>query len=366
MPVPQALQIVPAPGIATLTPEQKRFNRLIGQIAKARATLGDWQAQIPLFHQAHVKRIEPLLQELRALRREAVFALDALLNQPGWNRGETETLRELICEGAGELIGVREADDTALKALFDKHSEVDYDTTQRESGRSLKDMLESMGGVDLGDDAGIASTEDVIERVRERQAAEAAEAEQHEAARPARKKSAAERRRDDEAASASQSLRQVFRQLASALHPDREPDPAQRDAKTALMQRANQAYAAHDLLALLELQLEVEQVDASHLQGASAQRLKHYNKVLAEQLEGLQREIEEVQIRFELDFGLDLDRAVNPQKLGVLIDQGWRELSGVIAEQRRQQRVLGDRASTKRWLKQMKQRLRFPGGDDFF
>src|SRR3546814_14629934 len=60
--------------------------------------------------------------------------------------------------------------------------------------------------------------------------------------------------------------------------PDRESDERQRQAKTALMQRVNQAYAANDLLALLELQLEIEQIDPSHIANAGEARLKHYNK----------------------------------------------------------------------------------------
>jgi hypothetical protein len=44
-------------------------------------------------------------------------------------------------------------------------------------------------------------------------------------------------------------------------HPDREPDPHERERKTALMQRANHAYGKNDLLKLLELQLELEHID---------------------------------------------------------------------------------------------------------
>lgn len=43
-------------------------------------------------------------------------------------------------------------------------------------------------------------------------------------------------------------LRNVFRQLASAVHPDRESDPDERDRKTALMSEANAAYANLDAL----------------------------------------------------------------------------------------------------------------------
>ncbi len=40
---------------------------------------------------------------------------------------------------------------------------------------------------------------------------------------------------------ASLSVREIFRKLASALHPDREADAAERERKTVLMKRVSQA-----------------------------------------------------------------------------------------------------------------------------
>jgi len=97
--------------------------------------------------------------------------------------------------------------------------------------------------------------------------------------------------REQAAQGASRAMREVFRKLASELHPDREPDPDERVRKTVLMQRVNQAYAAGDLLALLELQLSIEQIDASTLAGIAQDRLAHYNHVLEAQLQSLQDEL---------------------------------------------------------------------------
>jgi hypothetical protein len=84
-----------------------------------------------------------------------------------------------------------------------------------------------MTGLDLGDDEGIHSEDDLVERMREG-------LEQREAARAARAsrrhKSAAQQKREAEAQQAAQSLREIVRKLASALHPDREPDAAAQDA----------------------------------------------------------------------------------------------------------------------------------------
>ena len=62
------------------------------------------------------------------------------------------------------------------------------------------------------------------------------------------RKTVAQQRREAEVQQATPSVREVYRKLASALHPDRETDE---------QQRVNEA---DDLLALLELQIEFREV----------------------------------------------------------------------------------------------------------
>lgn len=350
------LQISAGQAGPTLTPQQKRFNTLIRKIAEARRTLAQWQDNIGLYRQAHSRALLPLENELAALRRQWVFALDEVLGQRGWTKAERETLRELVCEYAGLLLNAQ-GDDEELKAVFDRHAEVDFDTEQKQIVLTLKDLAQSQMGLDLGDDEGIDTHADLLQRLqqgmRERAAAEEAEG----GAQPAlRRKSAAQQRREAEAQQATQSVREIFRKLASALHPDRETDAAQREAKTGLMQKVNQAYAANDLLTLLELQLQIEQIDAGHIANASAQRLKHYNKVLAEQLEELEAEIERVEMGFRLDFGLEPGWGLKPGKLVGLLDEHERELRAELDQQQYDMSALQDKTALKRWLKQERQR----------
>lgn len=83
-------------------------------------------------------------------------------------------------------------------------------------------------------------------------------------------------------------LRRLFRQLASALHPDREPDPRQRERKTALMAEANRAHGSGDLPALLRLQQQVLQAEpASQWDDA---RLAALVQLLRQQAADLERE----------------------------------------------------------------------------
>ena len=120
----------------------------------------------------------------------------------------------------------------------------------------------------------------------------------------------------------------------------------------------NQAYAANDLLTLLELQLQIEQIDAGHIANASAERLKHYNKVLGEQLAQLRVEVESVEVGFCIDFGVEPGRGMNPRNLGQLLEQTGHQLRAELSQQQRDMRMLADPAATKRWLKRQRQLLR--------
>lgn len=357
-----AIQISPQQTDATLSPAQKRFNTLIRQIEQARQTLTAWQDNMVLFRQAYAQKLQPLQDQLLASHRQWVFALDAALAQKNWTKTERATLREVLCDEVEQVLNAL-GDDPELEALYDKHAEVDFSTQQREAMLLMKTMAQAATGLDLGDDEDIETEDDLIARVQQG-LADRAEAEQQArqaatSAKPARqrKKSAAQLRQEAEAQQATQSLREIYRKLASALHPDRETDAQQREEKTRLMQRVNQAYAAEDLLALLELQLQIEQIDASHMASASADRLKHYNKVLAEQLGELRLQINHMEMAFYAEFGLQPARR-GPQALGPLLEQTRRQWEAELTAQARDTRMLGDVAQAKRWLKRQRQAYR--------
>ena len=358
MPRIDTLQVSPAQAGAALTPSQKRFNTLLRKIEQARETLAAWHENIAAYRQAHAEVLKPLQAELLAGQRQWVFALDGALDQRDWSKADRDTLREMLCDAAAELLEAR-GEDEQLKALFDKHAEVDFDTEQREKMKAMKGLAEAMTGLDLGDDEGIDSDEALFERLEQGlQEQAAADEAQRDAKSARRRRSAAQQRREAEAAQATQSVREVYRKLASALHPDRETDERQREAKTALMQRVSQAYEANDLLALLELQLQIEQIDASHIANASEQRLKHYNKVLGEQLAELKAELEYVEMEFRMEFGLEPGWGFNPRQLGQLLEQTSRQWQAELHVQQHELSMLGDVAATRRWLKRQRQQRR--------
>lgn len=367
MPNIEAIRISDAGDGRVLTRDQKRFNTLIRQIEQARATLKAWQDNIAQYGQAHVQVLLPLHTQLRAALRQRVFTLDAAIARKEWTRAERETLKELVCEGAGELLNGGD-DDPELKALYAKYAQADFDAERLQALHALKDLTESMTGMDLGEDDDIASSEDLLRRLHQGMQEQAQAADARRAAKASkRRKTPAQQRREDEAQAATQSVREVFRKLASALHPDREKDAREREVKTALMQEANQAYAKNDLLSLLELQLRIEQVDAGHMAEADAKRVKHYNRVLAEQLDELKTEIGHVEMGFCMDFGLEPGWGLNPRKLGQLLEDEARRARADLAQVQQETGRLADVAATKRWLKAQRRMLRQIDAElDFF
>jgi hypothetical protein len=356
----RSVSIAPDHNKASLSKGQKAFNTLIQQIEKRRHRLGAWEAVTPVFQNKYTDELLPLEKVCTDLQVKMVHLLEQAYDEKGLTKSERRTISELIAALAGELI--EEQDDAQLKAIYNRHSQSDYDSEAAAELEDMKSALEAILGEELGNDIDMSSPEDLLQRahakMEEGYAREAAENQAREERRAKRKKSAkqlaAEARQEAEKAELSQSIREVYRKLASALHPDRETDPLERERKTALMQRANQAYGNNNLLQLLELQLELEHIDQSAINNISEDRLKHYNAILKEQVGELDQEILYVEARFRDAYGIAPFVRISP-------DTVVRGLAGDIEAVRQTVRdleedllVFQDPKALKSWLKSVK------------
>lgn len=356
---------------AALSLDRKRFNRLIRQIEKERRLLAQWHEQIAAFRQSFVQVLLPLRDSLAVLAKQQVLVLDGLLAQPGLTRHltrqERRTLTQIICGTCAELLEIRE--DEALKAIYDKHGDMSFDEEKQQELEVFKALGEQLSGVDLGDTADIRSEADLLQRMRERMA-ERPEAEAAEPQRRQRPKGKAQLERERELQLATQSVREVYRKLVSALHPDREPDPQLQAQKNALLQRVNRAYESKDLLTLLEVQLDIEGVHAKQSAAVSEERLRYYNQILNNQVDSLKSEVHTLRSEFCSELGLMWGRP-EPGDIAGIIE---KEAVGLRAEVRRQKKELpklADFAYVKRWLKRKEREAReeemgfFDEDDDF-
>ena len=364
----KSLSIAGAANKAQLSKGQKTFNALIKQIEQGRARLAAWEIAIPRYQQKHAAELQPLLDKAQALEINIVHALDKAHDQPGLTKTERRKIAFVITDRADDLLAG--TDDAILKALYNKYSGLDYDEVQAEDNATLKSAVEEMFGFDLGDDFDLSSPEGFNEQAQAKLRQQQAE---QDAARQARLDSKAERKKTPkqlakearEQADEQQlklSIREIYRKLASALHPDREPDPKERERKTALMQKVNQAYDKNNLLLLLELQLELEQIDQDHLKNVSEERLKHYNKILREQLGELHHEIIRVEAGFMAQYMLDPFEEPDPNTVIKYLTVEIAEVNREMREIQRDLLLFEDVAKLKVWLK----RVRLPSKRDRF
>ncbi len=333
------------------TPDQERFKYLIAQIEKVRQVRTEWDATVLAFRQADSQRVQPLRSTLRATTRDTVLVIDRLLDDKGWSRADRSGLVEILV-GTAQMLLEAEPNDAELKALFDKHSAISFDAAKQAELAELKERAQEYMGVDLDDD-NIRSEEDLVERVYEHMRDREAN-EDRDTRSGQRRKSAAQQRVEDSAQAARRFLREVYRKLASAVHPDRESDAERRAEKNELMQKINRAYATNDLLTLLEAQLRLEQIDPEHVTKLSGERLKHYNRLLSEQLERAKAELRKLEEAFRDDHGLAYGKKLSPQTFHLLVQQRAREVRAHVARQKQFLEVLANKAALKRWLKEQR------------
>lgn len=328
-----ALPALGVPGSKpTLSKAQKRFNQLVDRIAAQRRLLQQWREFVPVYQQRFVTEIAPLDNRLREGRIAMVELLDRAMDHKALGKTHRAKVRDILLGQLTELLAGSE--EPALVRLYDKYSEVSFSEEKEADLDFARAMAGEVFGIELDERQSATTPEELAQRITEQLEAAAAQRAQQSAARTARKKSpkAAARAamREQAAQAASRAIREVFRKIASELHPDREPDATERTRKTALMQQANQAYAAGDLLALLELQLSIEQIDAGTLGGIADERLTHYNHVLEEQLQRLQEELTEITAPFEASLDGRVARPLMPTEVQQSLDEDVRQLQAMV------------------------------------
>lgn len=353
-----------------LSKGQKAFNALIKQIENRRVRLSAWEKAIPPYQKKYADELVPLVEASLEMQVEMVHCLDRASAQKGLTKTERRMITDLITELAGELVS--ESDEAELKAIYNKHSRSDYDKKEAANMMGLKSMLEEVLGFDLGDDTDNSSPEDIMQRAQERMQAMQmqydAERQVRDERQAKRKKSAKQLAREVQQQAEEQqislSIREVYRKLASALHPDRETDPQERIRKNTLMQRVNQAYDKKNLLQLLELQLELEHIDQHAINNISEDRLQHYNKILKEQLGELDQEIFHVEEGFKAQFGLSPFTDISP---GSIMRGLARDIAGAqtaIGDLEKDLLVFEDIKTLKAWLREMRRQSRMDEFDD--
>ena len=338
---------------AQLSKGQKTFNNLVKKIEASRKELAQWQAVSVLYQNKVAQDFVPLLKRFQELQAAMVHGLDQALDAKGLTKSEQRVVQDVLCEVAEHLIG--ESGDEELKAIYNKHSPHSLEDREAAAAIHMKEAMQEMFGVDLGVHADLSSPEELLAQLQEQMKEVHQRGVEEEERRSRRKKTPKQEARAQaaktEAEQTSLSIREVYRKLASALHPDREPDLQERARKTALMQRVNQAYDKKDLLQLLELQLELEHIDAHTIATLSEDRVKHFNKILSDQHRELMQEIMHIEFALRDQLQMQPYLRLTPNAVIPLLERDMAELRRDIPKLERELLVPQDLVAFKQWIK---------------
>jgi len=384
----RAVNIAQVDGEGDLSDDQQLFNSLTGQIEARRARLRAWETMQNVFHKQYVEELLPLARESTDLQVRMVYRLNDAFDDRSLTKAERLTLSDLIARMAGRLVD--ESDDAGLKAIRNMHAGADQDgggaaapAARAHSGKPVADEVAAAGTGEGPDsdplrdwraDSAAAGADELLQyeqaelqarlareaaKEKARAAREQARAEKQAAGKPAAQSAQQQAAALLEAAQAEagKSLREVYRKLASAWHPDREPDPDERVRKTALMQEANRAYEKKDLLRLLELRLELEHIGQHSSNGIGnldEARLRHYNQILKEQLGDLDEEIRHLEDGFRRSYGLRPSSAIEPDTVLRILRKDVAGLRDHIRDMAMELRLLEDIDRLKDWLGHLK------------
>jgi hypothetical protein len=311
----------------TLTAAQKKFNLLIERLTLQRRELEEWRVFGQVHHQLLADRYHPAVARLREKQIAMVRLLDRILDGKALGKRERAKTRDILGQILTQLLA--ESPEPELVDLHDKYADRSFGDERQEHLDAMRALASEAFGVDVGAYAGGESPEELADWLDEQLRAGRSGPRRPSPRKKSAKAIAREAQREQAAEGGTRAVREVFRKLVSELHPDREADPAEQARKTELMQRVNQAYKAGDLLALLELQLGIEQINPEALAGLAEDRLRHYIHVLEEQSRRLRDELADLVAPFAMAMGESRARKLSPALVQSALEADIREIKGL-------------------------------------
>ena len=340
---------------APLSPAQQRYNALLARIEALSTQVDRLQAWSDQHRHAHVQALYQTAQQTRALRQSLLVFLHEKLQSDALTSQQQRMARTQVRGLIDQLGPSADPQVQALAELY-RLDEDEQAQERAEEAQRLREQIEAALGQPIHNASQYQTPEEMMaagmrQWQRQQQADEERKAAKR-AARKALKKPVAHQRAEVQQADARSAIRTVFRQLASALHPDREPDAKERERKTVLMSEVNAAYEKNDLSTLLRLQMQAALSDASGASRLADDKLAAMGLLLKEQVTALEDDLAQMESELTramcVPVSAQLSEAVMTQALQTLQANQRHEADSLSSDLRRIQ----NEAELKRWLKE--------------
>ena len=330
---------------------QRQFDQLVVKVERLTQRLAETQAIADTHRPRYHSRLQPLVAQSNAAAHEMVRWLDARVQQNGLTPTMLRGTKAMLCALSE---GLALAGNAAMRALHDRYSRQSLADKQQAVADDMQNLVQRMAGVHVGDRNPGKSA---------RAAKKQAKARAQHVGKP---RSAAQITAHTQQQDAQGVLRTIYRQLASALHPDRERDEGEHVRKTKLMGQVNAAYQRRDLMALLTLQLCCDQPGTTAIWRLTTEKMTTLTRLLQAQAAAVEQDLVLTVSRVHQEFALSPDTLLTEEGLTLELDNQAFQLQTVLASMHDDLQTVQSDTGLKRWLKKQAKISRLNGvGPDF-
>jgi hypothetical protein len=294
-----------------LSKEQKKFNELLDKIKTMKQNIVEMRVINANFHKQADALIAPVQKKNLEANQNLILALDKVIAIHKLTKKQYHKFGSIMKAELEDILsrvdGSTAPNVLIFKDLYKKYAKMSYEDRQKQMMREVNQMtggmFESMFGFDINDLVENMNDPEkmeayMAEKMREQHEAQHAEQQaraEKQAERQANKpKNAAQLKKEAAEKEMSKTTKQIYMDLVKNFHPDQEQDEKEILRKTAIMQEVVAAYQEDNFIKLLELQMTLLENRENSFSKLDDKQLKHFTKVLQEQLRTLRYEYQQV------------------------------------------------------------------------
>jgi hypothetical protein len=288
-----------------LSKKQVQFNKLTNRIERLRNDIAAQGERNDVLMKAVDKYLTTASESVARAELGLAYALEVGALENKFSKPQKAKIGSCIvdfCSRAFKKIIPTDEE----KALYDRWSDYSYDEEVKWQVEEEKDLMESMLEDMLGVEVDLDELRDNPEKMAELQEEFERKMKEEEFSNnngnrktKAQTKAQASKEAKQKAAEElkSKSVRSIYISLAKLIHPDKETDPLQREAKEEEMKKLSAAYKKNDLTTLLAMEMDWIHKQNDHLKSISEDKLALYVEVLKDQV----RELEQEKVGYSLN-----------------------------------------------------------------
>lgn len=285
----------------TLNKQQQAFNRLVKKIEKLRVVLQNTSAAMDEKLNYYGKHIHPLEQELTLMRKEAVKLLFHFYTNKGLlTNPQKKILKQFLSMQLNEIFSLdTNKPDAELEQIFKKVNGVSLEDVATQEFEIMKvemeEMFQDIGfDIDLEDLNKNMTQEEMMAKLKNLEEEFGKQQDDRNFQKSSHKKTAKQLEREEKERqieeARNKNIKNIYKQLAKALHPDLEQDEEIKMQKELLMKRLTVAYNNNDLHTILSLEMEWIHEEEHNIAELTNEKLSIYNQVLKGQVQELEEQ----------------------------------------------------------------------------